>query len=104
HLDDVDNLNDIDALAALIMACDGVVAVSNVTAHLAGALGQRTWVMVPYGAGRLWFWFHHRNDSPWYPRVHLRRQKSEQSWSELLASFVDEIETSIAPRPDNGRA
>ena len=104
HLDDVDNMNDIDALAALIVACDSVVAVSNVTAHLAGAVGQRTWVMVPHGAGRLWFWFHEGNDSPWYPRVHLRRQKSAQPWSELVESFTSEVERFIARRPASGAA
>lgn len=96
HLDDVDNMNDIDALAALIAACDCVVAVSNVTAHLAGAIGQRTWVMVPHGSGRLWFWFHQGEDSPWYPRVHVRRQKPAQSWSDLVASFTGEVAAHVA--------
>ena len=41
HLDDVDNTNDIEGLAALLSACDAVVTVSNTTAHLAGALGGR---------------------------------------------------------------
>jgi len=40
HLDDIDNTNDIDGLAALISACDAVITVSNTTAHLAGALGR----------------------------------------------------------------
>ena len=98
HLDDVDNMNDIDGLAALITACDCVVAVSNVTAHLAGAVGQRTWVMVPRGGGRLWFWFHQGDDSPWYPRVHVRRQKPMQSWSDLVTSFTDEVAAHIGGR------
>ncbi len=98
HLDDVDNMNDIDGLAALIAACDCVVAVSNVTAHLAGAVGQRTWVMVPHGSGRLWFWFHQGEDSPWYPRVHVRRQKPAQQWSGLVASFTDEVAAHVANR------
>jgi ADP-heptose:LPS heptosyltransferase len=45
RLDGIDNTNDIDALAALIAACDAVVSVSGVTAHLAGALGRPTWVL-----------------------------------------------------------
>src|SRR5581483_3958702 len=56
HIDDVDNTNDIDSLAALIGACDVVVTVSNTTAHLAGALGKPTFVLVPFGRGRMWFW------------------------------------------------
>jgi tetratricopeptide (TPR) repeat protein len=101
HLDDVDNMRDIDGLAALIAACDCVVAVSNVTAHLAGAVGQRTWVMVPRGGGRLWFWFHQGEDSPWYPRVHVRRQKPAQSWTNLVASFTGEVAAHVADRSRN---
>ena len=36
----VDNREDLDGLAALIEACDLVVSTSNVTIHLAGALGK----------------------------------------------------------------
>ena len=39
RLEDIDNTNDLDGLAALMGACDAVVTVSNTTAHLAGALG-----------------------------------------------------------------
>ncbi|MBZ0147984.1 MAG: tetratricopeptide repeat protein, partial [Pseudorhodoplanes sp.] len=53
HLDDIDNMNDIDGLAALITACDLVVTVSNTTAHLAGALGKETIVLVPFGQARM---------------------------------------------------
>jgi ADP-heptose:LPS heptosyltransferase len=39
HCESVDNYTDLDGLAALIAACDEVLTISNVTAHLAGALG-----------------------------------------------------------------
>ncbi len=91
RLEDVDNLNDIDALAALITACDVVVTVSNITAHLAGALGKPTWLFVPHSGGRLWYWFVDRGDSPWYPRVHIWRQKQAQPWKDLIASAGHEI-------------
>jgi len=91
RLKDVDNTNDIDALAALIAACDLVVTVSNTTAHLAGALGKPTYVFVPASRGRIWYWFTDRGDSPWYPRVRLKRQKDGQSWKDSIASATDEI-------------
>jgi hypothetical protein len=59
---DVDNINDVDGLAALITACDAVVTV-NTTSHLAGALGVRTWVMAP-NQTRIWYWFRDIADSP----------------------------------------
>jgi ADP-heptose:LPS heptosyltransferase len=69
-------------------ACDAVVTVSNTTAHLAGALGRPTWVMVPHGHARIWYWFRDRSDSPWYPRVRVHRQQRGQPWSGLVAEMA----------------
>ena len=91
RLEDVDNTKDLDALAALITACDLVVTVSNTTAHLAGALGKPTVVLVPFGQSRFWYWFAEGSNSPWYPHVRIRRTAREQSWEELIASAADEI-------------
>jgi tetratricopeptide (TPR) repeat protein len=93
RLPDIDTMNDIDGLAALISACDTVVTVSNTTAHLAGALGTTTWVMVPHGHARIWYWFRDRPDSPWYPRVRVRRQTRGESWAEVVARVAREIST-----------
>jgi len=90
-LDDIDNMNDLDGLAALIAACDLVVTVSNTTAHLAGALGKPTWVFVPYLQGRIWYWFKDQSDSPWYPQLHIKRQERGQSWGDAIASAAGEI-------------
>ncbi|MBX9775578.1 MAG: tetratricopeptide repeat protein [Xanthobacteraceae bacterium] len=91
RLADIDNTNDLDGLAALMSACDAVVTVSNTTAHLAGALGRPTIVMVPHGHARIWYWFRDRDESPWYPRVRVRRQQRGQAWSELIAAVAAEL-------------
>jgi tetratricopeptide (TPR) repeat protein len=91
RLPDIDNTNDLDGLAALMCACDAVVTVSNTTAHLAGALGRPTWVMVPHGHARIWYWFRDRDRSPWYPRVQVRRQRRGQPWAGLIAGVADEV-------------
>jgi tetratricopeptide (TPR) repeat protein len=88
---DIDNTNDIDGLAALMSACDLVVTVSNTTAHLAGALGRPTWVMVPHGHARIWYWFMNQVNSPWYPRARVFRQRSGQSWRDVVAAVTTEI-------------
>jgi tetratricopeptide (TPR) repeat protein len=91
HLDDIDNFNDIDGLASLITACDLVVTVSNTTAHLAGALGKETYVLVPFGQARMWYWFHDRSDNPFYPDIKIRRQAKTHDWASLMAPLADEI-------------
>jgi tetratricopeptide (TPR) repeat protein len=91
RLPDIDNTNDIDGLAALITACDAVITIDNTTAHLAGALGRPTWVMVPYGHVRIWYWFKDRSESPWYPRVRVRRQADGQPWASVVSTVTDEV-------------
>ena len=97
RLDDIDNMNDIDGLAALIAACDAVLTVSSTTAHLAGAVGAPTWVMVPLGRGHLWYWFQDRPVSPWYPNLQVRRQEPGQTWSSLIAELAPEIAAAVMP-------
>jgi tetratricopeptide (TPR) repeat protein len=91
HIDEIDNKEDIDGLAALIEACDAVVTISNATAHVAGALGKPVWILIPRGQGRHWYWFKDRKDSPWYPGARIVRQQPGQSWADLVASIVPEI-------------
>lgn len=99
RVEDVDNFNDIDALAALISACDLVLTVSNTTAHLSGALGKPTWVLVPSGSARFWYWFRDREDSPWYPRVRITRQARGQTWADLIAGVAPEIARVVELQP-----
>ena len=46
----IDNHNDIDGLASLIMACDTIVSTTNATVHLAGALGKDVHVLLPFSS------------------------------------------------------
>ena len=91
RLDDIDNTNDIEGLAALMNACDVVVTVSNTNAHLAGALGRPTWVFAPFGFAKLWYWFVGKKQSPWYPRVSVQHRVEGQSWAELISLSCPEI-------------
>ncbi len=65
------------ALANHIAALDLVVTVSNTTAHLCGALGVPTIVVVAQGKGRLWYWFRIGAYSPWYPNLRIARNAKE---------------------------
>jgi hypothetical protein len=91
HADpEIDTFADIDNLAALIAACDLVVSVSNTTAHLAGALGQRTWLLID---SRLdWRWGLSGSDTLWYPNARLFRQNAAGDWSTPLSEIQQELE------------
>jgi tetratricopeptide (TPR) repeat protein len=87
---EIDTFADIDNLAALIAACDVVVSVSNTTAHLAGALGQRTWLLID---SRLdWRWGLDDADALWYPHTRLFRQPAAGDWAPPLEAVRAELE------------
>ena len=70
---DVDSAASMEDFLAQIAAMDLVVTTSNTTAHAAGALGVPVWILLPFAAGVIWYWFLHRADSPWYPSATLMR-------------------------------
>jgi len=88
---DLDVINDLDGLAALTAACDLVISVSNTTAHLAGALGVQTWVLLPFGHFQPWYWFEGRTDSPWYPAVRLYRPTGFDGWTGMIAQAAEDL-------------
>lgn len=75
--------------AALIPQLDLVLTVDTSIAHLAGALGARTWVMLPFVAE--WRWMEEREDSPWYPTMRLFRQTEIGSWDAVIERVCQEI-------------
>jgi tetratricopeptide (TPR) repeat protein len=74
-----DGLLDFNNTAALCMCMDVVVTIDTSLAHLAGALGHRTWVLLPQTPD--FRWMRDREDSPWYPSVKLYRQTVAGDWS-----------------------
>ena len=79
---DINNMNDIDDLAALISACDKVVSIDNSTAHLAGALGKDTQVILPYSCD--WRWGEALEKSYWYSSLKLYRQSQNNDLENLV--------------------
>jgi hypothetical protein len=78
-----DQLSDFAATAAVIQQLDLVITVDTAVAHLAGALGKPTWVLV--SAVPDWRWQLNRTDSPWYPTLKLYRQRpAENGWLATL--------------------
>ena len=72
-------LADFAETAAAIRHLDLVITIDTSVAHLAGALGRLTWVLLPYNSD--WRWLREREDSPWYPTARLFRQGQEGDWS-----------------------
>jgi tetratricopeptide (TPR) repeat protein len=73
-----DALLDFENTAALCACLDLVITVDTSLAHLAGALGQRTWVLLAHTPD--FRWLRDRPDSPWYPSLKLYRQAAAGDW------------------------
>jgi len=78
-------LGDFSDTAALIDTLDLVIGVDTSVIHLAGALGKKTWLMLPYLPD--WRWLLDRSDSPWYPSLKLYRQSTIGNWQSVFENI-----------------
>jgi Flp pilus assembly protein TadD len=76
--------------AAAASAMDLVISVDTSVAHLAGALGKPTWILLPHVLD--WRWFYQREDTPWYPTARLFRQRRPNDWASVLDRLPGELQ------------
>ena len=88
-----DALIDFTDTAALCDLMDVVISVDTSVAHLAGGLGKKTWILLPYIPD--WRWLLDRDDSPWYPSVKLYRQDNDRSWETVLQRVAADLQKLI---------
>jgi hypothetical protein len=74
---------------AILDGLDCLVTVDTGVAHLAGAMGKPTFVLLPYAPD--WRWLLGRSDSPWYPTVELFRQTRPGSWAEPVSALAGRL-------------
>ena len=77
-----EELRDFADTAALANALDLVISVDTSIAHLAGALGRPTWILLTLMAD--YRYFLDRDDSPWYPTARLFRQSKVGEWDAVI--------------------
>lgn len=85
--EDIDAFEDIEGLACQLCALDVLVTTSNSTAHLAAALGVRTLLLLPQGAGLLWYWGYEGERVAWYPSITALRAEHPGDWTPALTQL-----------------
>ncbi|WP_306590693.1 tetratricopeptide repeat protein [Geothrix sp. 21YS21S-4] len=68
---------------------DLVITVDTALAHLAGALGIPTFLLLRYGSEWRWQW--DRPDSPWYPTLRIYRQDAPGDWDSAIRHLVADL-------------
>ena len=87
-----DQLSDFSDTAYLVEQLDLVLSVDTGVAHLSGALGISTWLLLPANAD--FRWLRSRDDTPWYPTMRIFRQSHRNDWPSVAArlqSAFDEL-------------
>lgn len=84
-----DDLTDFSDTAAVVENMDVVITVCTSLAHLSGALGKSTIILLPWVCD--WRWLLNRNDSPWYASVKLFRQPEPDDWDSVLSDVYQHL-------------
>lgn len=82
-------LRDFADTASVVEQLDLVISADTSVAHLAGALGRPTWVLLPFAPD--WRWMLNREDTPWYPTLRLFRQPAPGDWPAVVRRVRDAL-------------
>jgi hypothetical protein len=85
------------ALAEQVAAEDLIITVDTMMAHLAGALGAPTWLLLHADAD--WRWMRDRHDTPWYPATRLYRQARAGDWRPVIAAVRRDLDALCSSSP-----
>lgn len=88
-IDPTAEIEDFGDTAALMTQLDAIVSCDSAPLHLAGALGCRTYGVLPHIAE--WRWGLSGTDTPWYPTMTLLRQPEFDDWENVFQQLCEEF-------------
>ena len=91
-------IDDFSDSMAVIDGLDLVVTVDTAIGHLAGAMGKRVFIMLPYASD--WRWLEGRSDTPWYPTVRLFRPPAPRDWDAVASAVAAAMGEDSTAAPD----
>ncbi len=72
---------------AILKHVERLVTIDTSVAHIAGATGVPTSLVLPYAPD--WRWLLHREDTPWYDSVRLFRQSRPYVWDDVMERVAE---------------
>jgi len=94
-LDNIGQFESFADTAAAISTLDLVITVDTSVAHLAGAMGKPTWLMMSHDPD--FRWGIHDSSTIWYPNTRIFRQPTLFDWQPVIDEMMEAMET-----PDHG--
>jgi hypothetical protein len=88
-----DLIGDFNETGALCSNLDAVVSVDTSIAHLAGSIGTKTFLVLPYSPDARWF--DKGETTPWYQSMELIRQDHQRDWGKTLEAMMKKIVNSL---------
>ncbi|MBQ9245825.1 tetratricopeptide repeat protein [bacterium] len=82
-------IKDYNDTAKLLKKMDLLITIDSSIVHMAGALGIKTYLLLPYIAE--WRWFNNTSNTPWYNSVRIIRQNKTSDWSEIFEKLIIEL-------------
>ena len=95
EVETIDNFNNLNGITSLIEICDFVITVSNTNAHISGALGKKTFLLLPKGKGKLWYWSSKNNKSLWYPSIEVIEQNVAGFWNYAINKLSELVKEKV---------
>lgn len=86
---------DMAQTAALIAGAELIVTVDTMIAHLAGAMGKPTWLLLKHAPD--WRWPADSGRSEWYPSMRLYAQEAPGDWSGAVERVAHDLDV-VVPR------
>ena len=84
------SLSNFSDTAYAVSRMDLVITIDTALAHLAGALGIPTLLLLTDIPD--WRWLMGREDSPWYPSMRLYRQRDAKDWASVIQRVLKDLE------------
>jgi ADP-heptose:LPS heptosyltransferase len=86
-IEKIDNVNlyeDFEVLVEVINQCNLIVTCSNTTAHIAGSLGKKTFLLIPKNKGKHWYWKSVNKRSIFYPTITVFEKTDSNDWGDTM--------------------
>lgn len=82
-------IKDYTDTAIFLHNIDILVTIDTSIAHLAGAMGIKTFLLLPYDSE--WRWFTDEEKTPWYDSIKIFKQKEPNNWKDVIQRVKNEI-------------